>query len=1199
MANANNGMIKNSKILKAGEAIEQLNEDLVKDVFNAYSPSNSKRGGASFADFINFKFFGIIPENRSGDFEALELKGQKVPASVKSDIANIEKICKKSGDTQPDYGAELVKGDDGKFKVNYPFELIFEEPDWVVDTSAKLFDNTKCSIVLNNILTKIVNHRGGLVKSELEKYKTVDDFVDSVIKEYNKNLSSGKKVGKKVSKEMFVSHFYHNTIIGILKFTENIESKRTNISSANMMIASSENAMKRLQRATAKTTTEEFEKETNISINEKEKYKKTQTTTHNSQFKGFRASGKSVGQRTESELSEAQKFFKESKLKNETSEELSEEEQTNVFADYFKNKYKQKQIVEEMKKAGSTISRDIQGFEQQESELKNHIASQVHKQYEKKHKEIQQLETQKDKIEYEKYATNFSTDKDKEVGDAIKGTWLGGENQEEAQSAKTLASDKLVSCMLIDDNDNVLNTIVNVSPKHIKQIFGKSLDKASRVVFMNVVDKATSKPSPLTKEMVDLCKNATSVELQYNVTEIDDYAFARQNIKQVVLQSAPKKLRENALKSDKYAYKNFDENGNFHWNLKPETLANREPFTAPDTNPDFRIFIAGNKNPDKYVGLSYDSFMYEYSNGYLQNDVDGKIYTAEERVSNNEKVNFLNFKDAIMSGEQVYSFTNEQLKKRVMGENGFASGVRDADGSGETADKDAEPKTTSDSSQDVSDQTTPSENQTTDEQQGNEEQNVDDNTGEIVEDPHHTGGGERFSEPIRLDEDEKNDNEETKEEDGKTEGESDEKEEELTPQDPPKKKTSSKNTTPEQVKEGTKYKYPHCLDNHRHLNFGFGALTRWAIKRPVWTALALTGSVLGVAGMLSGVVPAFAGLFTSIKMVAVSAVAVGVIVGGVIEGTKQILKRTSRRYRTLFMTDKANKVNKKIQEQLVAVEQNLKDQQRHMITETQIMDGNVERKLSDENIKDIKKEHNEFVKLARENEKLLNGKKGVNALYKEMDKYMREVSRLEGQIGDENQAKKETREANQEIVKKIVRSYNDSVKDMKKVYGKDEYYQDKKVSNMNVMDYYREKFAEDKNNQPQENKNSQAQDVVLKKEEVNRLTKDILVRLNNTLADTIVFENKKDYKEKVLANRPQKPQKPEKSDEEKTKKSKQKASKNNDKDAKDNEKDAKDNEKDTKKEAKKVVVPQPTDAKADKKKQDKPASNGDDKEQGR
>lgn len=332
-----------------------------------------------------------------------------------------------------------------------------------------------------------------------------------------------------------------------------------------------------------------------------------------------------------------------------------------------------------------------------------------------------------------------------------------------------------------------------------------------------------------------------------------------------------------------------------------------------------------------------------------------------------------------------------------------------------------------------------------------------------------------------------------------------------------------------------KHVYPYLLDSHRHLNFGWGSLLRWSIKHPVWSTLAITGGVLGIAGIFSGIVPAFGALFASIKTAAISVAAISVVVGGVIEIGKQILKKTNKRYKSLFLTDKANKLNRKIAEKISRVQNNMNRQQELLGNEVGLLHGNAikkegERNLSQNNINTIRNEHAEYLKLQKQNQKLIGSGKGITALNSKMQKLMAKVDALEVAIGGEDTVKQELRRDNVSEVKTIVEYVNRAHKQMGRVYKPNNDVENKNgESNENVYDHYRryhmnkhsvaevEENTSEENDQTQDNKqapNKKKQTKIKpKKVVINTLDEDITNELQDDVQNRVdnIIEGENEY----------------------------------------------------------------------------------------
>lgn len=482
------------------------------------------------------------------------------------------------------------------------------------------------------------------------------------------------------------------------------------------------------------------------------------------------------------------------------------------------------------------------------------------------------------------------------------------------EKEEAVSSVSKISCALFDANGRCIESIKGKTIEQIKEKYASKLNDTSRIIFTGVTNSTGTRVTPLTLQMVNLCPNADVVEVCEVVSQIEDYAFARKNIKTVILRGC-----ENFNKTT----------GEFNWELKPNTLRN--------DNPDFRI-VAGGRIGDKerYVSSKYNDFMYEYYNGLLEKSLNGQIYTQ--------------YPDS-----NIPKLTSGEDKKEVVGS------------------------------------------------------------------------------------------------------------EDLKNPDPQPQPQRSASTIKTLNKEKKNYMYPYQLDVHRHLNFGPGSLLRWSIKRPVWSTIAVTGAILGIAGIFSGVIPAFGALFASIKIAATSVFVGGLAIAGVIQIGKQILKKVNKRYRSLFMKDKANKINKKIAERLRQVQDNITLSKSLMEKEVGILEGNSIKEnnpsLSVDNTYSINEAHKEYLQLIAKNKKLM---KQVSSLQKKMNSQMTAATTLEHQIGGEGTQKCQDRERRLNEANSIIEYYKKASKSMGRLYKPEPDKEGRKdgESNLSIIDLYESEDGE-------------------------------------------------------------------------------------------------------------------------------------------
>lgn len=1036
--------------LSFAEKYQKIDDMLYRDMYAVYD-QNAK--SVSFTDYINFFFYGVVP---SGSFTDLGLSEDKstYSFSVKQAIKNALKLNEDTS-LPPEISK---KTENGKtvLSLNIPFELYIYD-----DSDVNFLDSTRMSKILNEQLTSLLNHTKGLTVAELKKYSTVDNFYDVAIKEYNKGLPNGEKIGHKsspIAREDFINLFHRPLVEGIRRLNDDLKKTyldtRAAVDSAKKQLAREKRAeTKRLNEI--KKIEEQKNKLSTLSvlggvINQVISKKEDENTLISFGFIG--KDGKEIGSGEKMSLAEVKEKYKndlpnvESFLiaevvdknnnvkpldntivgicPNVTSVEIGKnvtEINSNTFKqnniksvflnsafdpsgkllcefeeDTFKSdNEKFKVYVAGQQNNGETIvytgySPDVFMQQYRNGELQNSVNGRVNK---VKYDNIADdqgvgnsdiVEVEKKKTEYPLVFWNNNLMNDI-VDKYEKETLVSLVLLEEVDKGKLYYYSVQKSNDGSDDTFVFYNNTKVIHSKSISKIrekYGKDIASAKGVYILGVTDRE-GKPLPVTKGIVDLCPNATTVHINENVKQISKGAFSRNNITNVFLM-----LNESTIDS-------FDPTtSKLVWDIENGAVEN--------SNKEFRIYLAGTRiERPVYTGYTVDSFNRLYkddNNALLKADVDGRIFTQSK-----DSVISKTDDDKEIVGDSTNlqpDSNNESVDENSVVTNGNNQN-QDNLNNNENIVNTNEGSVDTNQSNDNSDQN----NQNTD----NNNVNTDDNNN---------------VDPSNVNDD----------------------------------------VNTENIRSTCRHRtYPYLLDTHRHLNFGWGSLLRWGIKRPVLSTIAITGGLLGIAGLLSGVVPAFGALFSSIKIATISVLAVGVLVGGAIEIGKQILKKTNKRYRTMFIKDKANKINKKISDKIRRIQNNMNRQKEALNDETGLLHGNAikkegVKKLSSRNENSIQSYHTKYSDIQNENQQLIYGRDGIENLNEKMQELMKEVSILENQIGGEDQLKQRLRNDKLSQIKDIVASIKGNHKKMGRVYKPSEELgiPNGESSLRNIYDHYRQ-----------------------------------------------------------------------------------------------------------------------------------------------
>ena len=311
---------------------------------------------------------------------------------------------------------------------------------------------------------------------------------------------------------------------------------------------------------------------------------------------------------------------------------------------------------------------------------------------------------------------------------------------------------------------------------------------------------------------------------------------------------------------------------------------------------------------------------------------------------------------------------------------------------------------------------------------------------------------------------------------------------------------------------------PYAVDHDRSLNSGFGRFVKWTIKRPVWSTLALAGGTSLVLLLVSSFIPGVRELLLSLELISTSIVVMTAIVAGVIQIGKQLLKIFSKRYRSMFLKDKAQKINKKITKKLIKIHENLHKAEEIVKNEVGLLHGNAsketgKKQLSLANKIQIKAWHKEYNKLLEESKKLKEEAKHEKA---KLDEKVEKIDKLEEEIGGENEKKKARRKAASKNLDEAFKVYEKAIKDYGRLYEHDEEHEEGDSTEEDIYEYYASKQkAKKADSKPEEEDLDQETTGDIKESVENRL-ESISERYHS-----ILFQDKAGYnKETVEENKP-------------------------------------------------------------------------------
>ena len=309
---------------------------------------------------------------------------------------------------------------------------------------------------------------------------------------------------------------------------------------------------------------------------------------------------------------------------------------------------------------------------------------------------------------------------------------------------------------------------------------------------------------------------------------------------------------------------------------------------------------------------------------------------------------------------------------------------------------------------------------------------------------------------------------------------------------------------------------PFALDHDRSFNSGWGKFLKWTIKSPVVSTLALTSIIMMTVLLGSTFIPAFKVLFASMELISTSIVVGSFIVAGLIELTKQFCKIFSKRYRSMFLKDKAMKISKKIRTKLNTIHNNILKAEEMIQNEIGLLHGNATKErgkkaLSVRNKGQIKNWHSKYVEMLNEAKKL---KKKADKHKIKLDKTMDKIENLENEIGGEHEEKANRRLARRKNLDNAFAVYETAIKEMGRLYEQDdEIAPEGESTGENIMKYYERK-----------RKASKVEPVVNKDELNSQITGEIKEEITERLDDIteevhdLTFQGRSTYQEEVNNN---------------------------------------------------------------------------------
>lgn len=1074
--------IKPELVNSLSEKFRSINDDLFLGVKN--DPNNT-----SFVDFINFSFYGIVPSGSFADL-GIDEKDYVYSFSVKNAVKNTLKL---NSDAKLPLEISQVS-EDGKtnLKLNIPFDMYVND-----DYELNFLDVSRMTSIINDKLSKFINHSKGLLSSERDKYKTIDDFYDAVIKDYNKGLVNSEKIGHKsspIARENFVNMFHNPLVEGVRRLGTELEKSYLATKSVADVIKQQEDIAK---RAEAKRL-----KEIKKAENQKEKEaalsrlgsgllqvanRKIEENTlvsfalvgENGQWYGYETKMSLADIKFKYDLSDAQRFLimevvdKNNNAKpldstivdicpNATSIEIGAnvtQINNNTFAR--KNINSVFLVADEAFDSNGNLVWKLEedAFKSDNSRLKVYVSG---------HKGKNNVYTSYNPdLFMQQYYNN-------ELQNSIAGRV--SRSKYVSTSNENTISVPVESNNTVDEKQDKENYPVVAWKNYPVVVWNNNIINDIAIDEINRErQEAYEKETEVTLFLLSAVKNNNGKVTNVPSTAVGDPITG-------TISEIKKKYSEHLNKADGVLIMGvFDKKDNTPSALTKDIVdlcpnastievsphvsqISKEAFSR-DSISD--VFLMGGDNFDSETGkLAWDIEQGAVGNG----NSDFRIHLAGARRG--------------VEGGVYTGFTAETFNNFYENYNGLLKA--DVNGGIFTTSKESVVSKTDNDEKVVT--------------------NIDDAESVAAAETNNNvanNGGQNSNVNINQASTSTNAN-----------------------------NNNTVNTNTANNYQGRPHVYPYALDTHRHLNFGFGSIVRWSIKRPVWSTIAVTGGLLGVAGILSGVVPAFGALFSSIKIATISVAAVSILVGGAIQIGKQILKKTNPRYRSLFLTDKANKINRKIADKIRRVQSNMNHQRTLLEDEVGLLHGNAtktegRKELSENNINTIQNEHAKYLKLQRQNQKLIQSGKGVTKLNDKMQRIMEEVDRLEGTIGREDSQKQRLRQERVSEVNSMIGYVNRAHNRMGRVYRPNSNIDiPEGESNANVYDHYRRYYADKVNEQYGSNNENQILNTSLDDMYTGDIKSDVRDRVGRILEgesedsygiNYINIEGKEEY---VRANNP-------------------------------------------------------------------------------
>lgn len=306
---------------------------------------------------------------------------------------------------------------------------------------------------------------------------------------------------------------------------------------------------------------------------------------------------------------------------------------------------------------------------------------------------------------------------------------------------------------------------------------------------------------------------------------------------------------------------------------------------------------------------------------------------------------------------------------------------------------------------------------------------------------------------------------------------------------------------------------PFALDHDRTLNSRFGKVVKWIIKNPVWSIFAAASATLFTMIILAQFIPAVAAALQLIQLVSVSVVVVSLVVAGAVKVGKWIVSLFSKRYRSLFLKEKAQKTNMKIRKRLQKIHENLHKVEQIIKDEVGLLHGNATKEKGRKNVSvrnkmQIKDWHKEYNRMLEESNKL---KEEAKLEKVKLDQQIYKIEKLEEEIGGENEKKGSRRKLNKTRLADAIKVYEEAIKEYGRLYEHDETYEEGDSTKSDIYEYYTYKQKDKKPSVDVEKEDLDYNTTGIIKESIEERLENISEQYHS-----IVFEKKEDYDKGTL-----------------------------------------------------------------------------------